>query len=168
MAATHHSQLNDAVFFPFSRFFSVGEGEGVEANRAGSFRVHNLQVGLSSTEGMFVDVCDALDRLGQEILYKWAHVDQVVVKELNKVFYISINKVKALFCVLFNFISLKVQMSRPNVVFVCLHQACVFMRTCLFARNLLWLSLPSAIPNPVWSFQFVFASVWVCFVRMHA
>lgn len=29
MAATHHSQLNDAIFFPFSRFFSMGEAGGV-------------------------------------------------------------------------------------------------------------------------------------------
>lgn len=28
MAATHHSQLNDAIFFPFSRFFSMGGGGG--------------------------------------------------------------------------------------------------------------------------------------------
>lgn len=49
MAATHHSQLNDAIFFPFSRFFSMGEaGRGVfqpASNQRGSTRVHILQVG---------------------------------------------------------------------------------------------------------------------------
>lgn len=49
MAATHHSQLNDAIFFPFSRFFSMGEAGGglfqPASNQIGSNRVHILQVG---------------------------------------------------------------------------------------------------------------------------
>lgn len=39
MAATHHSQLNDAIFFPFSRFFSVGEAGG------GCFSQHPIKGG---------------------------------------------------------------------------------------------------------------------------
>lgn len=50
--------LMTLFFFPFSRFFSMGEGEGVRPapNQTGSFRVHNIQVGLSSTREMFVYV----------------------------------------------------------------------------------------------------------------
>lgn len=50
MAATHHSQLNDAIFFPFLPSFPWEgvEGEGVRPapNQTGSYRVHTVQVGL--------------------------------------------------------------------------------------------------------------------------
>lgn len=56
MAATHHSQLNDAIFFPLFPLLFHGkgvEGEGVRPapNQTGSYRVHMVQVGLSSTRG---------------------------------------------------------------------------------------------------------------------
>lgn len=65
MAATHHSQLNDAVFFPSpASFLWERREEGVLPNQTGSYRVHNLQVGLSSTREM----CSCKDRLNLEIV----------------------------------------------------------------------------------------------------
>lgn len=67
MAATHHSQLNDAIFFPFPASFPWErvEGEGVRPapNQTGSYRVHIVQVGLSSSREMFV--CSHKDRLDE-------------------------------------------------------------------------------------------------------
>lgn len=52
MAATHHSQLNDAIFFPLFPLLFRGRGWGVQgggvqpaSNQMGSNRVHVLQVG---------------------------------------------------------------------------------------------------------------------------
>lgn len=57
MAATHHSQLNDAVFSPSPASFPwERREEAVRPNQTGSYRVHNLQVGPSSSREMFVHV----------------------------------------------------------------------------------------------------------------
>lgn len=43
MAATHHSQLNDAIFFPFSRFFSVGEAGGAGGGSSASVQSNGVK-----------------------------------------------------------------------------------------------------------------------------
>lgn len=89
MAATHHSLLNDAVFFSLllllllPLLFCGSEGEDrvwPAPYQTGSYRVHNLQVGPSSSSSreMFACLCDHLVRSFEDYLWIRRHFEDKI------------------------------------------------------------------------------------------